>query len=101
MIVTTTSNKHLKKLQQYSRNKQWVSLLINSNQIAKIMGQSSYTIVSPSVTVNEVHFMEMPFIAIKTADNQFDMYRFLKQRKFMVLKEFNKYQLKRKLCRLL
>ena len=98
---TTTANQHLKKLQRYSRAKQWVSLLINSNQIAKVMGQSRYAIVSPSVTVNEIHFMRIPFIAIKTADNQFDMYRFLKQKRFMVLKEFNKYKLKRKLCKLL
>ena len=101
VVVTTTANQHLKKLQRYSRNQQWVSLFVNSNQIAKIMGQSRYAIVSPSVTVNEVYFMEMPFIAIKTADNQFDMYNFLKQRKFMLLNEFNKYRLKRKLCKLL
>ena len=101
VVVTTTANQHLKKLQRYSRAKQWVSLLINSNQIAKVMGQSRYAIVSPSVTVNEIHFMRIPFIAIKTADNQFDMYRFLKQKRFMVLKEFNKYKLKRKLCKLL
>ncbi len=101
VIVTTTANQYLKKLQQYCRSKQWITLLINSNEIAKLMGQSRYTIVSPSVTVNEVYFMGIPFIAIKTADNQFDMYSFLKQRKFMVLKEFNKYKLKRKLCKLL
>ncbi len=101
VVVTTTANQHLKKLQRYSRAKQWVSLLINSNQIAKIIGQSRCAIVSPSVTVNEIHFMGIPFIAIKTADNQFDMYRFLKQKRFMVLKEFNKYKLKRKLCKLL
>ena len=101
VVVTTTANQHLKKLQRYSRTQQWVSLLINSNQIAKVMGQSRYAIVSPSVTVNEIHFIGIPFIAIKTADNQFDMYRFLKQKRFMVLKEFNKYKLKRKLCKLL
>ena len=101
VIITTSANQHLKKLQQYCRNKRWITLLINSNEIAKLMRQSHFAIVSPSVTVNEVYFMGIPFIAIKTADNQFDMYSFLKQRKFMVLKEFNKYKLKRKLCKLL
>ncbi len=92
-VVTTNANKNLKKLQKYCKNEKWINLHINSNKIAKLMKKSDIAIVTPSVTVNEVHFMKLPFIAIKTAANQDDIYRYLKKKKFLVLKEFNKEKL--------
>ncbi|MBL0703749.1 MAG: UDP-2,4-diacetamido-2,4,6-trideoxy-beta-L-altropyranose hydrolase, partial [Sulfurospirillum sp.] len=77
-LVTTTANKNLEKLKKYCKEKKWINLYINSNKIAKLMKKSDMAIVTPSVTLNEVYFMELPFIAIKTAKNQNDMYRFIK-----------------------
>lgn len=88
-LVTTTANKNLEKLKKYCKEKKWINLYINSNKIAKLMKKSDMAIVTPSVTLNEVYFMELPFIAIKTAKNQNDMYRFIKKQKKIVLNKFN------------
>ena len=87
-IVTTNANKNLEKLKEYVKNRKWVNLHINSKQIAKLMMKSDFAIVTPSVTVNEVYYLKLPIIAIKTADNQIDIYRYLKKKRFSVLKKF-------------
>jgi UDP-2,4-diacetamido-2,4,6-trideoxy-beta-L-altropyranose hydrolase len=92
-LVTTLANQNLKELEKYCKDKKWIKLHINSDKIAKLMAKSSFAIISPSVTANEAFFMELPFIAIKTADNQNDMYKYLKQKKFFVLKEFDSNKL--------
>ncbi|MGK0256528.1 MAG: UDP-2,4-diacetamido-2,4,6-trideoxy-beta-L-altropyranose hydrolase [Arcobacteraceae bacterium] len=93
-LVTTNANKNLKKLKKYVENKEWIKLHINSNSIAKLMKKSDFSIVTPSVTLNEIFFLNIPFIAIKTADNQIDMYNYLKKNKKFVLNQFDKMKLK-------
>ncbi|MGM0520431.1 MAG: UDP-2,4-diacetamido-2,4,6-trideoxy-beta-L-altropyranose hydrolase, partial [Campylobacterota bacterium] len=100
-LVTTTANKNLKKLEKYCQNKSWINLHINSNKIAKLMSKSDLAIVTPSVTVNEVYFLDLPMIAIKTADNQIDMYKYLKKKRLMVLKEFSQYKLEKRLQKMI
>ena len=80
-LVTTSANKYLDKLKKYSKNREWITLHVDSNKIAKLMRKSDFAIVTSSVTLNEIYFMHLPFIAIKTAKNQEDMYRYVKQRK--------------------
>ncbi len=92
-LVTTNANKKLKVLERYCNSKSWINLHINSNEIAKLMKHCDFAIVTPSVTVNEICFLEIPFIVIKTADNQIDMYEFLKYSKFSVLDKFNDLKL--------
>ena len=94
IVVTTTANQNLDELKKYVQDKVSIALHVNSDKIAKLMKQSDFAIVTPSVTVNEVYFMGLPFIAIKTADNQKNIYRFLKQKKFQTLKKFNAQKLK-------
>lgn len=96
-LVTTTANKNLEELKKYCKDKSWIKLHINSNKIAKLINKSKLAIVTPSVTVNEVYFMKVPLIAIKTAENQNDMYQYLKQQKLDVLKKFDKQTLLNKL----
>jgi len=100
-LVTTNANKNLKELKNYSKNKKWINLYINSNKIAKLMIESNFAIVTPSVTVNEVYFLGIPMITIKTADNQIDMYKYLKTKNFLVLKEFNQKKLEKSLFRMI
>ena len=100
-IVSTNANKNLEKLKDYCKNKKWIDLHINSKQIAKLMIESHFAIVTPSVTVNEVYYLELPIIAIKTAENQIDMYEFLKKNKYQVLDKFKKEKLKKALEKLL
>ena len=96
-LVTTTANPNIKVLQKYIKGKDNIHLYINSNKLASLMKHSDLAIVSPSVIVHEVLYMELPFIAIRTADNQNGIYNYLRKIGFPVLKEFNQ----RKLIKLL
>jgi len=96
-LITTTSNKYLKELKKYVATRKNISLHINSNEIAKLINQSHFAIISSSVIAHEILFMKLPFIAIKTADNQNDIYSFLKRNNFNVLKVFNKEKLKKRI----
>lgn len=100
-IATTYANKNLEELKKYCKNKKWINLHINSNEIAKLMIKSDFAIVTPSVTINEVYYMGLPFIAIMTANNQIDMYKYLKRKKYLTLKKFDKIKLKSKILNLL
>ena len=100
-LVTTTANKNIEELKIYCKNKKWINLSINSNKIAKLMLKSDLAIVAPSVTVNEVYYMKIPLIAIMTANNQEDMYRYLKKKKYLVLKKFEKNKLKIKILKIM
>lgn len=93
-LVTTTANQNLNVLKKYCKNKPWIKLHINSKQIAKLIVKNDFTIVTPSVTVNEVYYLGLPLIAIKTADNQLDIYEYLKKNKYLVLPKFNNKILK-------
>ena len=94
-VVTTTANKNLGELEKYAKDKKWITLHVNSNLVAKLVQKSDFAIITPSVTANEVYFMQKPFMAIKTADNQKYMYKFLKKKKFLVLNKFKAKKLKK------
>ncbi|WP_294962439.1 UDP-2,4-diacetamido-2,4,6-trideoxy-beta-L-altropyranose hydrolase [Sulfurimonas sp.] len=88
-IVTTSSNKNISSLKNYVKKRDGLHLHIDASNIAKLMAKSSFAIVSPSVILNEVYFMNLAFIAIKTAKNQHDIYKYLKNQNFLTLKKFN------------
>ena len=46
------------------------------------------------VILNEIVYLGIPFIAIKTADNQNYMYDFIKKLDLKILKNFNAEELK-------
>ena len=96
-LVTTKANKHLKELKRYVKNKRWVNLHIDSKKIAKLMKKSDGAIVTPSVSVNEVHFLELPLIAIQTASNQKNIFSYLKKNRYLTLNKFRKKELKKKI----
>ena len=93
-LVTTTANRNLKELKQYVKNKDFINLHVDSNMIAKLIRKSDGAIITPSVSANEVYYMGTPFIAIKTADNQDDMYKYLKKKKFITQSKFDDKKLK-------
>lgn len=99
-IVTTNANKNLKSLEKYCKNKSWIKLHINSNKIAKLMRKSDFAVVTPSVTVNEVYFMNLPFITIKTAENQKDIYEYLKKKNYKTLEKFKEKKLQKKISKI-
>lgn len=84
-VLTTNANRALQELKEFAKNSPNIALHINSNEVAKLLNESRFAIITPSVTVNEVLFMEVPFLAIKTASNQDDMYKYLKKNGYMVM----------------
>ena len=95
-VATTTANKNLEALQEYAHSHPRVTLHINTNKIAKLMNESDFAIVTPSVIINEIIYLDIPFIAIKTAENQMDMYEYLKANDFLVLDEMNEVDLEKR-----
>ncbi len=100
-VVTTAANKNLDELKAYIKDKENISLFINSNEIAKLINQSKIAIITPSVTVNEVHSLGVDFVAIKTADNQKEIYDYLQQNNHKILDLFSPIALKKILQRAL
>ena len=88
-VVTTSGNPHLVELESFVKEKKNITLEINSKQIAQLLNQSRLAIITPSVMVHEVLFMEIPFIAIKTASNQEDLFAYLKEKNYSVWEEWN------------
>ena len=88
-VVTTTANSHLDVLKKIMKENDNVTLHINSPKIAKLLHQSRLAIITPSVIANEAYFMELPFIAIQTADNQKEMVKFLEKNSYTAIREFN------------
>ncbi len=96
-IITTTANKNLNTLKNYVANSKNITLNINTTEVAKLMHKSDFAIVTPSVTVNEAYFMKLPFIAIKTEENQDDVYNYLQKNNFSVLDKFDEIVLHKKI----
>ncbi len=78
-IISTTANSNLKKLKKYVQHSNNINLYVNSDKMAKIMNQCDLAIITPSVTIHEIIYMELPFIAIKTIDNQNEIYNYIKK----------------------
>jgi len=93
-VATTTANKHLKELEKYASSRNNITLHINSNSIAQLMNNANFAIVTPSVTINEILYLGIPFIAIQTAENQNYMSDFIKKHNHQILKKFSKKELK-------
>ncbi len=88
-VITTTANKYLTQLKEYVSEKKNITLHINTSQVAKLMKECDFAIVTPSVTLHEVIYMDIPFIAIQSADNQREMVEYLLQNRYSVVKFFD------------
>lgn len=103
-IITTSANKNLEALQEFVEKEDSIELYLNSQKVAKLMRESDFAIVTPSVTLNEVVYMEVPFIAIKTAENQEDMYKYLIKKGYLALQKFDEkilhHKVKELLCKI-
>lgn len=88
-VVTTSGNSHVNELKTFAQTKKNITLEIDSTRIAQLLHQSSLAIITPSVMVHEVLFMEIPFIALQSATNQEDMFVYLEKEGYTVLKEWD------------
>ena len=99
-VVTTTANQYLNEICEYVAGKMNITLHINTDQLAKLMHDADIAIVTPSVIVNEIIYMEVDFIAIKTATNQEEMYQYLAKNNYMVHDKNNINELKSRVKKL-
>jgi UDP-2,4-diacetamido-2,4,6-trideoxy-beta-L-altropyranose hydrolase len=88
-VVTTSANPHLNEVERYVQGKKNIMLHVDSDHVAKLLHQSRSAIITPSVMVHEVLFMDIPFIAIKTASNQDDMVQYLHKNGYCILETFD------------
>lgn len=93
-LVTTTSNTHLGTLRNYADEYPNIRLHVNASNIAELMHESALAIITPSSIAHEVMFMELPFIAIQSADNQSEFVAYMKREGFLVMESFEQAQFK-------
>jgi len=84
-LYITSANKDLEKIKKFAFLNKWVHLHINED-VAIGMAKSEFAIITPSVISYEAIFMNLDFIAIKTADNQKEVAKYLKK-KYKVIDE--------------
>ena len=75
-LATTSSNKNIDQLLSFSKKYEDINICINCN-VAELMSNSNFSIITPSVIVHEIMTIKLPFIAMMTADNQEMMYQYL------------------------
>jgi UDP-2,4-diacetamido-2,4,6-trideoxy-beta-L-altropyranose hydrolase len=68
-FATTSANQNIDKLQDFAKHHQNINICIDCN-IAEMMNDSDYAIIASSVTTYEAMYLDLPFLAIQTADNQ-------------------------------
>ena len=85
-FATTNSNQNIGELKNYTKYLKNFNICVDC-KIAKMMNNSDVAIITPSVIGHEVMFMKLPFISIKTADNQEEMYQYLFKNNYPVFRE--------------
>ncbi len=100
-LATTSANKNLAQLQKFSKAHYNINININNENIANIMDNSDFAIITPSVIVYEVMYLNLPFIAIKTADNQQYIYQYLKDKNYLVINDFDAVLFQNKVIKIL
>jgi len=93
-LYITTANKNLKKIKRCAKIHKNIKLYINKD-IAKGMAKSKFGIITSSTIAYEALYMGLPFIAIQTAKNQENLVKYLKEKKYTVLKDTNGDKIKR------
>jgi UDP-2,4-diacetamido-2,4,6-trideoxy-beta-L-altropyranose hydrolase len=68
-FATTRSNKNIDGLQAFSKQHQNINICVDCN-VAELMNESDVAIITPSVTAYEAMYLDLPFLAIQTAENQ-------------------------------
>jgi UDP-2,4-diacetamido-2,4,6-trideoxy-beta-L-altropyranose hydrolase len=84
-LYITSVNKNIKKIKRFCKINKWVKLHIDED-VSIGMAKSKFGIITPSVISYEALFMNLPFIAIKVADNQKEIVKYLRQKRISVLK---------------
>ena len=87
-VVTATANTHVSELLSFTLDNENTLIHVNSSEVAKLLHESSLAIITPSSITHETLFMDIPFIAIQSADNQSEFVHYLEDEGFDVLRRF-------------
>jgi len=68
-LAITSANQHRDELIAFANQHPLVNICVDCN-IAELMNDSDFAIITPSVITYEAMYLNIPFIAIQTADNQ-------------------------------
>ncbi|AZV47274.1 UDP-2,4-diacetamido-2,4,6-trideoxy-beta-L-altropyranose hydrolase [Nautilia sp. PV-1] len=93
-FYTTSANKNINKLKRFCRLNKWCKLHIDED-VSIGMAKAEFGIITPSTITWEAIYMKMPFIAVKVAENQNLITKYLKQKRIKVLKENEIYKVSR------
>ncbi|WP_456449424.1 UDP-2,4-diacetamido-2,4,6-trideoxy-beta-L-altropyranose hydrolase [Hydrogenimonas sp.] len=88
-IVTTRANRRLAELERAVAPLAHVTLHLETPHMARLMARARLAVVTPSVTLNEVIYMGLPFVAIQTADNQREMADYLQRKGAPLLRSWD------------
>ncbi len=84
-FLTTSANENIDFLKSKILDCKNMTLYVDIGNVAELIKRVDFAIVTPSVIINELVFMELPFIAIKIISNQKDIYNCLKSKNIPVL----------------
>lgn len=86
LITTSGANAHIKRLSRFVKEHENVELLIDCENLAKLMNQSRKLIISASSLVNEALLLKAKFKAVYYAKNQKKLALWLSQKGYEVEK---------------
>lgn len=89
-ILTTSANKNIKTIKSFIKEYKNIKLIVDSNEVSKLINKIDLAIVSPSTILHEINYLKKKFIAIQTASNQKFMMKYLKKNKYSSLEKFSK-----------
>jgi len=85
-LATTNSNQNIDELQNFAKQYQNFNICVDC-EIAEMMNNSDFAIITPSVIAYEAMFLNLPFITVKISDNQEIMHQYLFENNYPAFKE--------------
>jgi UDP-2,4-diacetamido-2,4,6-trideoxy-beta-L-altropyranose hydrolase len=92
-FYTTSANKNIKKLKRFAKLHKNIKLRIDED-VALGMAKSEFGIITPSVITYEALYLNLPFIAIQTVDNQKEVIKYLRKNRIKVIDVKRVYKIK-------
>ena len=89
-VVTTRANQQLDDLLKFAENKKNIKVHVETSNFAELLADADFAIATPSVTLNEIIFLNISFIAIETAKNQRMMSEYLLKKNLPLVRNFTK-----------
>ncbi|WP_149700012.1 UDP-2,4-diacetamido-2,4,6-trideoxy-beta-L-altropyranose hydrolase [Campylobacter concisus] len=78
-VITTSGNKNLSALKELASKNENFSLFVDNKNVARLMSEAKMLIITASSLVNEAYVLGAKFKAICVADNQKEIFTWLKE----------------------